>query len=375
MKKVLIFHPVIAPYRIDFFNNLYDAFNTKIVLDYRNLKSQKFDYSKIEDEFKFSPVYLEKFFSLRKRTFYKGYSKYIKTEKPDVVITSEYGFGMWVSIFHKLVFRENYKIITISDDNLKIIKECSVGRKISRTIAQKFIDGIVLCNPDAEKWYNNSSKIKTFVFPIIQNEIVIENKLNESEERAKAYINQLELVGKKVFLFVGRFSPEKNIEYLVKSFIKVSKQYDDLILLLVGDDGNTDGAIRKNIAMLVEESKTVNIRILGRKDGKDLFAIYNCGQVLVLQSISEAYGEGSNEALFAGEYVMISKNAGSICLVTEENGEVIDIDKPYIDFSNIIEKIEPITKEWKIKTNKMPFLYNDLMSSFLQWIDDFANKK
>ena len=47
MKKLLIFHPTIAPYRIDFFNELSRAFDTRVCLRYRNLRSQTFDYDKI----------------------------------------------------------------------------------------------------------------------------------------------------------------------------------------------------------------------------------------------------------------------------------------------------------------------------------------
>lgn len=366
--NVLIFHPVIAPYRINFFNDLYNAFNTKIVLDYRNLKEQKFDYDKIENEFNFTPIYLEKFFTLGERDFYKGYGTYLKNENPDIVITSEYGLGMWIAIFYRFVFRMKYKIITICDDSLKIAQECSGGRKISRDLAQKFLDGIVLCNPDAENWYNNFSKVKTFSFPIIHNNFIIETKLKQSEAKAKEYIEKLDLLGKKVFLFVGRLSPEKNIEYLVKSFIKASEQCNNLILLLVGDDGNTDGTVRRNVEKLIVETNAKNIKLLGRKDDEDLFAMYNCGQVLILPSISEAFGAVANEALIAGEYVMISKNAGAACLVTEDNGEVIDINNSYIDFSNIIKKLEPIKKDWKIKESKMNIQYDELMQSFTQWV-------
>ena len=46
--KMLVFHPVIAPYRIDFFNELYSQLGAEVCLFYRNLSSQKFDYEKIE---------------------------------------------------------------------------------------------------------------------------------------------------------------------------------------------------------------------------------------------------------------------------------------------------------------------------------------
>ena len=53
--KMLVFHPVIAPYRIDFFNELYSQLGAEVCLFYRNLSSQKFDYEKIEKQFLFNP--------------------------------------------------------------------------------------------------------------------------------------------------------------------------------------------------------------------------------------------------------------------------------------------------------------------------------
>ena len=57
MKKLLIFHPTIAPYSIDFFNDLNKTFETRVCLRYYNLKSQKFDYDKIAAQFEFEPIY------------------------------------------------------------------------------------------------------------------------------------------------------------------------------------------------------------------------------------------------------------------------------------------------------------------------------
>ena len=47
MTKLLVFHPTIAPYRIDFFNDLYAAFDTHVCLKYWNLRDQTLDYEKI----------------------------------------------------------------------------------------------------------------------------------------------------------------------------------------------------------------------------------------------------------------------------------------------------------------------------------------
>ena len=50
-KRFLIFHPAVAPYRVDFFNALHDRLGAVVSLYYKNLKSQKFDYEKLKERF------------------------------------------------------------------------------------------------------------------------------------------------------------------------------------------------------------------------------------------------------------------------------------------------------------------------------------
>ena len=56
MKRLLVFHPIIAPYRIDFFNCLSKAFDMKMCMMWRNLHDQTFDYSKIEAQLSFTEM-------------------------------------------------------------------------------------------------------------------------------------------------------------------------------------------------------------------------------------------------------------------------------------------------------------------------------
>lgn len=57
--RLLVFHRTIAPYRIDFFNDLSEAFDARVCLQYKNLLNQKFDYDKIIEQFRFNPIYLK----------------------------------------------------------------------------------------------------------------------------------------------------------------------------------------------------------------------------------------------------------------------------------------------------------------------------
>lgn len=369
MKRLLIFHKTIAPYRVDFFNDLSSRFDTEIVLDYQNLISQKFDYKKIKNEMTYTPFYLDKAFSIGRRSFYKGYSKYINTYNPDILFANEYGLNLWIAIVKNIFRRKKYKIVTICDDSEKIADTCRGVRKIARNFSLKVIDGLILCNSDVEAWYRKNFKIKTFVFPIIHKEDVIRRKLQEAKDLSESYIKKYGLEGCKVFGFVGRFAPEKNINYLVTSFIRACKTHDNIRLLIIGGDSSDDQHNKHSIEKLIKNSDNRQIILCGRHEGAELYALYNCIQVLVLPSVYEPFGAVTGEALAAGAYVMVSSRAGSACLTNKENGEVIDIDKPYIDFESMLKRLTAIKLPVSIKNSKLPVSYATLMDDLTDWLN------
>lgn len=67
-----------------------------------------------------------------------------------------------------------------------------------------------------------------------------------------------------------------------------------------------------------------NTLFVGRKDGDELCAYYDIADVLVLPSVTEAFGAVVNEALVAGCRVVVSERCGSASIVFEDNGKVIN---------------------------------------------------
>ena len=59
-KKILIIHPALAPYRIDFFNSLYQHFDAKFYFFNENLLNQKFDQDRLKKSLNFTCNYLKK---------------------------------------------------------------------------------------------------------------------------------------------------------------------------------------------------------------------------------------------------------------------------------------------------------------------------
>lgn len=370
-KKIIFFHPTIAPYRIDFFNDLFAAYHSEIYLYYKNLKSQNFDYDIISEKLKFEPHYMKKFFSVGKRDFYKGHISTILKNKADIVIVGEYNLGAWFAVIARLFSKKKYKIVSICDDSKKIAEDCSGLRKFSRAVLLKQLNGLILCNENASEWYTENYCIKNIVFPIIHDDQVFRKRLASGKSYTNDLVQKNELIGKKVFLFVGRLSKEKNLPYLIKSFHKAHEQNNDIILLLVGGDNSVEQTNKLNLESLINKyNANEYIKLVGRKEGDQLSAYYLVGQVFLLPSIFEAFGAVTNEALLAGENVMISKNAGSACLVTDKNGEIIDIDEPEIDFTSMINKINPFDGNVVIRESKMPYTYKEKMSNLIKWLDE-----
>ena len=370
--RILIFHPTIAPYRIDFFNELHDRLGARICLYYKNLKSQKFDYDAIAKEFHFEPDYFSRSIKIGRREFYIGHMKRMKAYRPDVVIAGEYGLGLWTAVLYKKLFNRSCKVISLCDDSLDIALKCKGMRRISRDMAMKHIDGLILCSKKTASFYRKCFGMDSFVFPIIEKEERFHADKDEAVLTAGKLISEYGLEGKRVFLFVGRIAPEKNIEYLLKSFIHAHEMHKENVLCLIGNDGG-NGYEEKLKTIVMAARAEEYIFFVGRKEGLMLKAWMYLGQCLVLPSKYEPFGAVVGEALMSGEYVMVSKKAGAADLIIpldKENGNgiVIDIDKPYIEFDEITEQLVSIGQTWEPHDNRQESSFDTAMKRLSTWL-------
>lgn len=310
-KKLLIFHPTIAPYRIDFFNDLYRAFDTRVCLQYWNLRDQTFDYEKIYAQFEFTPCYLKEWLRLGDRSIWGGIWKHLDEFQPDVVLVSEYGIVALMVLLHRLLKRKKYKIISICDDSYDMLaekNEFSMLHRIARRTVVPGLDDLVLVEPKAAEWYQQRYG-KGFCFPIIKQEDKARAEYARALELSKQLYQEYALEGKKVFLFVGRLVDIKNVDTAIRAFSRLDQ--DKNVFVIVGD-----GPERNKWEQLAHELNT-NVIFTGRKEGQDLNAWYNVADIFVLPSYQEPFGAVTNEALLAGCYALVSNKAGSSCLIEE----------------------------------------------------------
>ncbi len=156
---------------------------------------------------------------------------------------------------------------------------------------------------------------------IERDELNIEN-YGEIEKIKK----NLGLENKKIILFVGRLVQYKGVEYLLKSFKEIEKNFNDVVLLIIGD-----GPLRNHLENIVKNENIKNVQFLGKV--KELKYYYALCDIFVLPSITrqEAFGLVLIEAMYFGKpcittniesgmkYVVDYGNAG--ILVKEKNTE------------------------------------------------------
>ena len=358
MKKITIFHQIIAPYRIDFFNELSHNYDCSIHLFWRNLKNQKFEYKNILAQLHFRPDFIVKE-ELGLIKWMKSIWKTISDEKPQIVIVGEYGISTFLTVIHRFFTKSNYKIVNICDDSYNMVSEdnyFTLRHKYAQKLAVPYMDEIVNVEPRTAEWYQDKYKKGVF-FPIICDDKIAAIRQNKVLPISEEYVKKYSLEGKKVLLFVGRLVALKNIAFAIDGFVKAS--VPDSVFVIVGD-----GEEMENLKKMSENCQ--NIIFTGRLEGDNLYAWYNIASVLTLPSYQEAFGAVTNEALVAGCNALVSKDAGSNCLIDNgENGYIIDPNDMCDYISKLVMTINgtlPVNLPLTVRKSLMPKSFADYFS-------------
>lgn len=362
-RKLLVIHPALAPYRIDFFNSLNENYEANFYFFNENLLNQKFDQNILQEKINFKCSYLKQGINLPGRSIRIGIFNIIRKEKPEIVLCPEFNLVNIFVVVSNLILQRKIKIYTICDDNLSMAKYASFTRKLMRAITLKFINGIILTNKETAEWYTKNWNINNIVFPIIRKENLYFDAISESIPIARRYIKEYNLGDKKVFLFVGRLVEEKNLERLIQAFSIVINQHREAKLVIVGS-----GKLERHLLKIVKQGQLDDYIIFtGRLEGQELLAWYVSSSILVLPSLSEPFGAVINEALLAGCYVIASRISGASSLIQEgTNGMLID---PF-DVNNIAQSMiarinndSLFSEQGGLRKSRMLVNYDDVINS------------
>ncbi len=141
------------------------------------------------------------------------------------------------------------------------------------------------------------------------------------------------------FLFVGRLSPEKNVQGLLQAWTTYRTNGGTWSLVLAGD-----GPERAATELLARNSGFgSDITITGLKSSEELLPYFASASCFVLPSTREPWGLVVNEAMASGLPVLVSDRCGCArdLVVSGRNGFVFD---PYAlqQLSELLQQIEDL---------------------------------
>ncbi len=361
---MLVFHPALAPYRIDQFNALNEIFDLHLVFLFDNLWTFKYDQSFLLSQCKFKYSFLIRGPRHKGRFFRFGMFKKIKSINPDIVIGHEFSFTTQYLILLKRIGFLKQKVGSMIDDSLDICHNIQSGiRFIARGYSIKYLDFIVLLSQEVSSFYQkelNFKKENIIISPILQSSTRLRNNSKNIEFIAHKYAKKYNLNNKKVLLFVGRLITEKALPLFLSTVHSHLLENKKLIFIIVGD-----GDEKKGLELIIEQHKLQDkVILVGRYDNDELYAWYLCASGFVLTSLSETFGAVVNEALIFGLPVLCSKYAGASSLITSENGIVFDP----LDKGNTIENLKIFLSTMKslssIDLNLKPSLMKEKKFNF-----------
>lgn len=363
-KKLLIFHPVVAPYRIDLFNYLSDYYDIKFCSFRDNLISQKFRYEDISKQLNYQPIILNKFYKILFFKIRKGLFSAIKNFNPDFVLVSECGYSSIAAIIYKRLFRKHYKIFSIIDDSYDMLtnnNQFSKKHEWAEKILVPYFDNIINVEPQATLYFQQKYK-KGIYFPIIQDETRIHKLYEQALPISQQYIDQYQLHEKKILLFVGRLVALKNVDFVIQAFNKLNNP--NVVFVIVGS-GQKENNLKQN------SYNNPNIIFTGRLEGEALYAWYNIAELFVLPSTQEAFGAVTNEALIGGCFALVSHKAGSNCLI--KNGVNGYIFNPYKE-KEFIELLQKSIKETPLRRYPLSIRKSKMQLPFSEYVKGLINQ-
>lgn len=317
MKKNLFLGIANLPYRVDLCNELYERYGCDIFFLHEHLEDACFSGAYCDGIGHFPVKYLETKKMLGRKVIRMScLRRLLKEHCPDVIFVPELSMTALCVLFVRWWTRGRYKVVSICDDNMDMLggRDLSRFHTLARRFLPKWLDNLVLTNPDTVTWYRNRFG-KGLLFPIIADERRLRAEMEQAVPRSERWLDNLGLRHRKIVLYVGRLIPVKNLERLLDAFSSVD---DRAVLVLVGDGVEQEKLVRK-------AAGSPRILFLGRLSGQDLMAWYNLADVLVLPSTQEAFGAVANEALIGGCPVVISSRAGAAFLVDgSRNGVIFD---------------------------------------------------
>jgi len=173
---------------------------------------------------------------------------------------------------------------------------------------------------DILRFYPHADPERLQVVPTAIDAAILEHPGEEEMERVK---ERYQIRGRFV-LYAGNIKPHKNLERLIAAFglLKQRPGQEDLKLLIIGDEINKYGALRRRVEAVGVRH---DVRFFGFVPEYTLAALYRMASVFAFPSLYEGFGLPPLEAMASGTAVVTSR----ISSLPEVVGDAAVLVDPY----------------------------------------------
>lgn len=329
--KVFILTTALAPYRIDYFNEL--GKHCDLTVCFETKEDTGRDESWYKNDFKnFRAIFLSNWDKPQSRIRTDVF-KYMRHTNYDIAIAFEYSTPTaLLFMLSNLLIRKPYCIngdggfisngIAKSAIKRFFIKRAAACLASGKMAAQYFLH--YGANKDQILYHGFTSLDKS---DIIYEAISCEEKL--------AIKTELNISLKKTAITVGQFIHRKGFDVLITAWEKVNPSYN---LLIVGG-GEKENEYIEQIRTL----KLDNIKIVGFKKKEELVKYYKACDLFILPTREDVWGLVINEAMACGLPIITTDRciAGLELIKDNENGFIVPVERADI----LAERIEKVMSD------------------------------
>lgn len=354
LKKIILLTNILTPYRIKFYELLYDEFvkreiEFKVLVTSEAEPNRNWTYSQYKKDF--TILNKGKILSLPNNIFIHinwGIKKFFIKENPDLVISA--GTYLYPALWQLLRIKDKLgvKVYYWNESHEHELRNYNrliktLREYIRRNIFQHF-DGFWFAGQWSLEFiekYSKKNVPKIFVPNLIDNAIF--DKSNNTPNEIKDVLRKKYMlpIDKIILLCPARLNKVKGQLDFLKHFQKI-KNRKDFVILLVGD-GDDKNAIED---MIIEDNLWC-VKLLGYQTENEIINLYSISDYLLLPSNSDPNPLTCIESIWCSLPLIVSNHVGNAPEIVKEgiNGYILNMENS-TNWDNIFTEIANNDESW-----------------------------
>ena len=245
--------------------------------------------------------------------------KFIKNQCPDIIQSWMYHSNFITLFIPKKFYEKLFWNVRHSELNAQFSKRTTICISIICGLFSKFLPTkIIYCSKKSVDFHENhhfySKNKSSLVYNGYSDNVYYPLRKIRSNFRTKNLIKKSDII----IGYAGRYSKQKNIFSMLNAFSKITKNYNNIYLYMVGR------SISSKNKELITYVKNLNIKdkVYFLNEQKNLLEFYNGIDFLLLTSHSESFPNVVAESMLCSTPVL-SSNAGCAKKIINNNGFIM----------------------------------------------------